>query len=145
MRPPRPAALLCVAALTSAALACQWVTGRSPTPTEPSTQTLPPLPSETEPAPADLTGTHWWIAYTEPGGTAYEYDLIFHPGGRLENSHPNETTPDNDAWLQTGDAVVLLFNDSYATYHGQIAGDAMTGTAVNITGAAWSWTAHQLP
>jgi hypothetical protein len=130
--------------MTAAGLACQGVTGRSPTPTEAAVPTLPPLPTATEPATGDLTGTYWLIAYTEPGGTSYEYELIFHPGGRLENSHPNETTPDNDTWLQTGDTVVLLFNDAYATYQGQIAGDTMSGTAVNITGAAWSWSANRV-
>ncbi len=145
MRPPRTVTLLCVAALTSAALACQWVTGPSPAPTEPAAPTIPPLPTATEPASGDLTGTRWRITYTEPGGTSYEYELVFHPGGGLENTHPNETTPDNDSWLQTGDTVVLLFNDSYATYQGQIAGDSMSGTAVNITGAAWSWNADRMP
>jgi hypothetical protein len=41
--------------------------------------------------------------------------------------------------------VTLLFNDAYATYRGEILGDTITGTAVNITGASWSWDAYRIP
>jgi hypothetical protein len=93
----------------------------------------------------DLTGTRWFIYYTEPSGDHYEYELGFRHNGRLQNTHPNDSTPNNDAWEQSGDVVTLLFNDAYATYTGTIVGDTITGTAVNITGASWSWDAYRLP
>ncbi|HLB64108.1 MAG TPA: hypothetical protein VJJ46_04655 [Anaerolineales bacterium] len=132
------AAALTLGALAAALLACQAVTGQSRTPT-------PPEPTPTAPVSIDLTGTRWFIYYYESGGDYYEYELVFHSGGRLENSHPNESTPDNDAWVQTGDTVILLFNDSYATYEGRINGETISGTAVNIRGAVWSWDAYRLP
>jgi hypothetical protein len=130
-------AALTLAALTATLLACQAVTGAfaTPTPTQP-----PPTPT-----PVDFTGTHWFIYYTEPGGTYYEYDLILHPGGRMENFHPNESTPNNDAWMQSGDTLVLLFNDAYATYEGQVVGDTVAGTATNIAGGTWTWEGYRLP
>lgn len=157
MRKLSPTPLLILATLAAAGLACQVVTGLSPTltepastepappPTSPPMPTVTPLPPPTEPAPGDLTGSRWFIYYAEPSGDYYEYELVFHPGGRLENSHPNETTPDNDTWMQSGDTVVLFFNDSYATYEGQISGDAISGMAVNVTGGLWAWNAYRLP
>lgn len=143
MHKPGTAAGLCLALLASSVMACQWVMGEPPAPSEPAaTATSAPPPSPT--SLPDLTGTHWFIYYTEPGGAYYEYELRFQPNGRLENSHPNESTPDNDTWAQSGDLVILLFNDSYATYTGRLDGDTMTGTAVNITGADWAWDAYRL-
>jgi hypothetical protein len=119
--------------LAFSALACQAVTGLGPTSNGPT------------PAVTGLTGTRWFIYYTEPSGDYYEYELRFQLNGRLENTHPNDSTPDNDAWQQSGDVVTLLFNDAYATYTGSIVGDTITGTAVNVTGAFWSWDAYLLP
>jgi hypothetical protein len=142
MRRHNQAGVLALAALAAATLACQAIMGST---TQPPPPTIAPPLVPTAPTTGDLTGTHWFIYYYEPGGDYYEYNLIFHPNGRLENSHPNETTPDNDAWMQSGDTVILLFNDSYATYQGQITGETMSGTAINITGAAWTWDAYRLP
>jgi len=88
----------------------------------------------------DLTGTEWTIRYSNSDGNM-EYGLLFHENGRLENHHPNEATPENDKWEQTGRTVIMKINDAYVTYTGTINGNAIEGSAVNIKKNSWKWKA----
>jgi hypothetical protein len=91
---------------------------------------------------SDVTGTTWTMTYYDKAvGQEYTFDITFLPGGKLSNTHPNESTPDNDRWEQQGATVILYFNDAYATYTGVIDGNTITGTATNVTGSTWDWSA----
>jgi len=107
----------------------------------PTVQVEPPVGQA-----VDLTGTRWRISYVDPVTEQYrEFDLIFNPGGVLRNTHPNDTTPDNDTWEQFNTTVVIRFNNNYATYTAEIDGDNMLGTAININDVRWPWEAYRLP
>ena len=92
----------------------------------------------------DLTSTTWTLSYNSPGFGPRRYDLVFHPGGKLQNFHPNESTPDNDHWSQDGKEVTLRINDDYVIYKGIIKNDKfMSGTAKNKVGKSWEWKAQR--
>ena len=86
----------------------------------------------------DLTGTRW--LYVDSNKS---YDLEFRSGGVLYTYNPADTTHDNDFWSQNGNIVQWTFNNSYVTYTGTLNDTAtfMAGTALNIVGTSWSWTA----
>jgi opacity protein-like surface antigen len=91
---------------------------------------------------SDVTGTTWTMTYYDKAvQQEYTYDITFLAGGKLSNSHPNDTTPDNDSWEQNGTTVTLYFNNSYATYTGTIEGNSISGTASNVAGSTWEWSA----
>ncbi len=94
---------------------------------------------------SSLTGSRWSLSTDVPGERVYRYDIVFHPGGRLENHHPNDKTPDNDSWEQRGSTVILKFNDNYITYTGQFE-DVRTlkGEALNIRGLRFPWMAERI-
>lgn len=91
----------------------------------------------------DITNSRWHVIYENPGFGHVEYDVVFLPGGKLFNDHPNEATPDNDRWSQKGNTVEMRFNDNFAIYKGRLT-DAthMNGTAQSSTGGDWEWSAE---
>ena len=91
-----------------------------------------------------LEGSRWTLAYDHPRFGSNEYTLVFHANGKLENHHPNESTPDNDRWEQRGDTIVLRFNDGFAVYEGEILDErTMSGVATSRTGGTWEWKAFR--
>ncbi len=108
--------------------------------------------ASTRPAPngiaefKSLAGSRWHLVCDEPRYGQREFDLIFRKAGRLSNTHPNDSTPDNDAWEMNGRNVVLKFNNAYATYRGELTddGNGMAGTATNVIGEKWEWSARRL-
>ncbi|SDF96970.1 hypothetical protein SAMN05216377_10858 [Pseudonocardia oroxyli] len=95
------------------------------------------------PIPAGVTvieGTSW--AGTDSDGDAYVY--TFNPGGRYAYQSPNGSFGgDDDTWAQTGDQLVMKTSGGYATYIGTVGDGVISGTASNIQGRTWTWTAKQ--
>lgn len=92
----------------------------------PSPEPLPSLPP-----PFDVDGTRWVLHYTSPDGPE-SYPLTFQTGGRALLENPHDSTPDNDAWTQSGAAVTLTMNNAYVTYRGVFTdADVIRGTAAN--------------
>jgi hypothetical protein len=125
----------------------------SPTPTLTPTLSYTSILSNTSssetqlfPISIDLVGTRWKIVYEAPSEGHREYELIFHENGRLENTHPNDKTPDNDTWELTRTEIILRFNDGYAIFRGKFKDyNTMFGIARNITGISWEWIAYREP
>jgi len=92
-----------------------------------------------------VVGTRWSLSIDIPGERFYKHDIIFHAGGRLENHHPNDRTPDNDTWEQRGSTVILHINSDFITYTGHFQ-DArtLTGVARNVRGRRFVWKAERL-
>jgi Xaa-Pro aminopeptidase len=49
----------------------------------------------------------------------------------------------NGTWKQDGDTVYIEMNNKYAEYHGSITGTHIEGTAHNVKGHDWTWTADK--
>ena len=103
-----------------------------------------------------LIGTTWEFSYV---GTEYllSSTVDFLQDGRFhqrnikyrnpEIIHPqfrnrSDTTPD-DEWEQDGPSVLMTWNDGYVTYIRNLEWDFMSGTASNIKGDTWTWTARR--
>ena len=94
--------------------------------------------AEAAAAVTPLEGTAW--AGTDSDGDAYVYR--FNPAGQYGFTSPSGTYNDSsDTWSQTGDQVTMSTSGGYSTYHGTIVGDSISGTASNIRGHSWTWTA----
>ena len=80
---------------------------------------VPQLPEQASAVPAalELQGSRWTLSYTSPDGDQ-SYDLEFGPRGVLHLHNPHDSTPDNDAWVQSGALVELSFNDGFVRYRG---------------------------
>lgn len=92
-----------------------------------------------------VLGSRWSLSTDVPDEKVYRYDIVFHPGGRLENHHPNDKTPDNDTWEQRGLIVIFRYNDNFITYTGRFENArTLQGEAVNIRGLKFPWKAEQL-
>lgn len=60
------------------------------------------------------------------------YNLSFKANGRLESTHPDDVTKDNDIWKQEGEAVTFSFNDKFSEYKFRFTGnDTIFGKAKN--------------
>ncbi len=88
----------------------------------------------------DLTGTQWRIVYDDPDGHK-DHELLFYPGGRLGFKHPNDTTPDNDFWIQDGTKIILTINSKFVTYTGTLLENRIEGSALNVRNNRWNWVA----
>lgn len=101
-------------------------------------------PGSSEPAATDavpdLAGSTW--AGTDSDGDAYVYR--FEAGGQYAFTSPSGSYQDpGDTWSQSGDQVTMSTSGGYATYTGTIQGDTVSGTASNISGHSWTWTADR--
>ncbi len=75
----------------------------------------------------------------------WEYDITFLENGKLSTTHPNDKTPENDSWEQTGETVKFYFNNKFSNYEGKIVGqNLMTGTAKNTKNKTWNWKATRM-
>ncbi|MBF6640109.1 hypothetical protein IVB69_01320 [Flavobacterium sp. J49] len=60
------------------------------------------------------------------------YNLFFKPSGKLESTHPNDNTLDNDFWKQKGKTIRFSFNNKYSTYKFRFSGkDTIVGKGKN--------------
>lgn len=93
-----------------------------------------------------MVNTIWKIKYESSSYGYIEYELVFQDGGKLVNTHPNDTTPDNDRWRVANNRVFIMFNNSYAVYEGLMSEDGkhLKGVAKNVTGKTWPWVADKL-
>jgi hypothetical protein len=88
-------------------------------------------------APA-LSGTGWDITENTNGILSHEH-VVLRDGGVLDDGagHPGR-------WEQLGARVKLAFNDDFAVYLGTIdEPTSLKGTAANIEGVEWTWTARR--
>lgn len=87
-----------------------------------------------------LTNTTWIYADNDR-----KYKITFLNNGRIESTHPNESTPDNDFWRQNGQRIRISVNDGYAIYKGTILNDSeIKGTAKNKAGKRWRWVMKKI-
>jgi hypothetical protein len=92
---------------------------------------------------ASLTGTTWSGPADYGNGTKImRFD--FKPNGGLVYSY-NGSTYANGSWTQDGEEVTIEMNNRYAVYRGTIVGTKITGTASNVTGKQWTWSAELAP
>lgn len=91
-----------------------------------------------------MAGTVWEVVSTKQGGYIDMEHLAFGPDGALEFVHH----PSNgaNAWQQAGQQVRFTLNGDYAAYLGTLAPDGtMSGSAGNVVGKRWTWTAQRIP
>ncbi len=99
----------------------------------------------TRPISVPLEGTYWLLTYNNLTFGERSYELEFLEDGKLMNHHPNESTPDNDRWMQKAGKVQLLFNDGFANYRGEFTSKKeMSGTATSQQGGEWEWKAVKM-
>ena len=85
----------------------------------------------------NLSSTTWRY---RGGSENSNYDISFLPGGVLKSTHPNDTSPDNDFWIQNGTEIEFSFNDGYVTYTGSFkSANKITGKATNKVNKTWKW------
>jgi hypothetical protein len=88
----------------------------------------------------NLEGTVWKIQ-----ASAVD-DMIWHfeRAGVLRYNYANRDEQlRNATWKQDGDSVYIEFNNKYAEYRGTFRGDVIEGTASNINGTKWTWSAKR--
>ena len=149
-----------IAVLLSIAACADGPTGQSedryPTPTiDIMGRNLVPPPPQRMVFSYSLIGTTWEFSYV---GTEYllSSTVDFLQDGRFhtrnikyrnpEIIHPqfrngSDATPNNDEWEQDGALVRMTHNDGSSTSKGTLQYDFMSGTASNISGGSWTWTA----
>lgn len=101
-----------------------------------------PEPGATTPTASEVRqveGTTW--AGTDPDGDYCSYR--FESDGHLACTSPSgENDGPSNTWSQSGDQVTLLTSGGYSTRVGTIQGDGISGTASNVSGRSWTWTAQ---
>ncbi len=87
-----------------------------------------------------LLGTTW--KYSDKDKS---YKVEFGKKGKLKSTHPNDITPDNDFWKQSGNRLHFELNDGYAKYDGKIeSSNLIKGTAKNSAKKSWKWTMKRI-
>jgi hypothetical protein len=89
-----------------------------------------------------LTGTEWiFIDDDEDYGTReYPYIIRFSNYGVLNVFLEGDTTPDDDSWIQNGNAVIFYYNDEYVKHTGKIINNNfIEGIAINVGGLSWKF------
>jgi hypothetical protein len=84
-----------------------------------------------------VSGRTWEVeaSYSKPPA---KYTWIFFEDGTLSHSG----SP--GVWRQKGAAIVTEINGRYSQHQGVIDGDTASGSAVNIVGLKWTWTARRI-
>ena len=70
-----------------------------------------------------------------------QFVLRFLPGGAFDYVQPHDNTA--GTWQQVGNIILVEVN-KYSKREGVIANDEMRGSAWNVDGLAWKWTADKL-
>ena len=94
--------------------------------------------SPSDAAAPSLEGTYW--SGLDSDGDFYTYR--FFPGGHLGYTSPSGTYMGaTDAWIQDRSSIQMSINNAYSIRNGTISGDQMSGSARNMAGHTWTWTA----
>jgi hypothetical protein len=93
------------------------------------------------PTPDDIIGTVWDVLCTGGEFNNSHFDIIIQENGKLiviDRSYISK----NDTWKIRGTILTLYIGDGYSIYKGKfIDKNHVIGTAKNINGSEWKWTA----
>ena len=88
----------------------------------------------------DVEGTTW--QYTDEDS---DYQITFSPNGKLTTTHPNDKTPNNDTWEQSGKTIRFWFNNKYSRYKGKMKnGNTIKGKGRSVAGV-WRFKLELIP
>jgi len=90
-----------------------------------------------------LAGTVWLIT-SDINGHVSESKIQLDTGGRARILEPGAPAGQVNTWQQSADEFLLSLNDEFVVYRGRFDGQSLAGTAGNVNGTVWSWTARQL-
>jgi hypothetical protein len=85
---------------------------------------------------ASIAGSSWNVI--ETNGDRDIFNFI--ADGTLSYSYQNGSYT-NGTWSQDGDSIYIEMNNKYVEYRGRISGTHIEGTASNVKGKTWTWTA----
>jgi hypothetical protein len=85
---------------------------------------------------ASLAGTSWTVVETDGDNDIFN----FLSDGTLSYSYQNGSYT-NGTWKQDGDSIYIEMNNKFVEYQGRITGTHIDGTASNVKGNHWTWTA----
>lgn len=89
-----------------------------------------------------VEGTRWWFVTDLPVGGHREFEIVLHPGGRLEVGDEADSTPNDDEWVQEGRIVTISMNDRYVRYSATIENAReLRGRGVNVRDEKWDFVA----
>lgn len=93
----------------------------------------------------DINETKWQLSYHNKSFGDRSYEIYFALNGKLLNTHPNESTKENDLWTQKKNCVTMNFNNGYAIYKGKIINSkTIKGVAKSKSGGRWKWKATKI-
>lgn len=76
-----------------------------------------------------------WEYYDED----WTYQIEFKENGKIKSTHPNDNTPENDSWTQSGSEIHFEFNDGFSNYDGKMKSvNLITGIGKSTSGK-WEW------
>lgn len=95
------------------------------------------------PAAWPLAGTTWLIT-SDINGHISDSTVQLGTDGDARVLEPDGRPGQVNAWQQSADEFLLSLNDEFVVYRGRLQGRSLAGTAGNVNGSVWSWTAEQL-
>jgi hypothetical protein len=87
---------------------------------------------------ASIAGTSWTVVETDGDNDIFN----FMADGTLSYSYQNGSNT-NGTWKQYGDSIYIQMNNKFVEYQGRITGTHIEGTASNVKGNHWTWTADR--
>ena len=98
----------------------------------------------------DLENSIWKLIDDD----GYGYIILFNDDGSFIGFTDIYGTPDSyqnsisseikHEWTLKGNKIVLMFSDKYMTKNGEIKGNIMTGTSINIRGVENKWVGERI-
>jgi len=82
-----------------------------------------------------ISGTQW--LYSDK---YWEYTIDFNKDGTISSTHPNDKTPDNDSWTQSGREIYFQFNDGFSKYNGSWKSKNKIKGKASSENDNWNWT-----
>lgn len=82
-----------------------------------------------------ISGTQW--LYSD---NVLEYKIDFNKNGKITTTHPNDKTPDNDSWTQSGGEIYFQFNDGFSKYNGRMKSMTKIRGKASSENDNWNWT-----
>ena len=98
-------------------------------------------PASANGAAASLAGTSWTVVETDTDGSRDIFNFL--TDGTLSYSYQNGSYT-NGTWKQDGASIYIEMNNKFVEYNGRISGTHIEGTASNVKGNHWTWTADIL-
>jgi len=95
-------------------------------------------PSYANSSTLNLSGTSWSVVETDSDASRDIFNFM--PDGTLAYSYQNGSYT-NGTWKQDGSSIYIEMNHKFVEYKGRITGTHIDGTASNIKGENWTWTA----